>query len=172
VGNVWPGGIGAAVLMVVVGMMPMSMHGAQETKTAERTERGLYLLKVVEPGYDVTVKEIERGPQHSTLELSGLVPTVTAAGTVLFKAVYDIARERGLEYTFTSPPPQEQRAGTTSRGSDGRRVSVVAKVFMTKDPKTELKALLGVDYSQEAQQLFDQRGYTSLSQLATMYGGA
>ena len=144
---------------------------AQEPKRAtERTEKGLYLLKVVEPGYDVTVKETERGAAFSLLEMSGVVPTVTAAGVVLFRAVYDIAKERKFEFTFI-PPRREQPPDSTARGAEGRRVSLVAKVFMTNDAKISLKELLGAEHTAEAQQLFDSTGYRSVAQLAALFGG-
>ena len=161
-----------AVTLVVISVSPAAMLAAQEPgRAAARTDKGLYLLTVVEPGYDVTVKEIERAAKFSTLEMSGLVPTITAGGVVLFRAVYDIAKERGFEYTFSPPPRQGQPGGASARGSEGRRVSVVTKVFMTNDAKTTLKELLDADYTKEAQQLFDQRGYLSVAQLAKMFGG-
>ena len=42
---------------------------------------------------------------------------------------------------------------------------------MTNDAKTSLKELLGGEYTAEAQQLFDLRGYQSVAQLAKMLGG-
>jgi hypothetical protein len=164
----------SAATLVVIGASPAAPLAAQEpTRAAQRTDKGLYLLKVVEPGYDVTIKEIERAARFSVLEMSGLVPTMTAGGVVLFRAVYDIAKERKFEYTFSPPPREGQPSGASSsaRGSEGRRVSVVTKVFMTNDAKTPLKELLGADYTEEAQQLFDLRGYQSVTQLARMFGG-
>jgi hypothetical protein len=143
-----------------------------KAEDAQRTEKGLYLLKVVEPGYDVTVQEVERGANFSLLEISGLVPTITAGGVVLFRAVYDIAKERKFEYTFSPPPRAGQPSGASTRGSEGRRLSaVVTKVFMTNDAKTTLMELLGDDCTEEAQKLFDLRGYQSVAQLANMFGG-
>jgi hypothetical protein len=161
----------SAATLVALGVSPVAPLVAQEPGgTAQRTEKGLYLLKVVEPGYDVTVKETERAATFSVLEMSGLVPTMTAGGVVLFRAVYEIAKERKFEYTFSPPPREGQATGATSRGSEGRRVSVVTKVFMTNDAKTTPKELLGADYTAEAQQLFDLRGYQSVAQLAKMFG--
>jgi len=161
----------SAATSVVVGMNTVVMLAAQQPgRAAERTDKGLYLLKVVESGYDVTVKEIERAPRYSVLEMTGLVPTVTAGGVVLFRAIHDIAKERGFEYTFSPPPPPGQPAGTRG-GSEGRRVSVVTKVFMTNDAKMALKELMGADYTDEAQKLFDLRGYLSVAALAKMFGG-
>jgi len=124
-------------------------------------------MTVVEPGYDVTVKELERGDNYSILEMKGAVPTVTAGGVVLFRAIYDIAKERGFEYTFSAP----SRQGTAKRGPEGRQVFTVVKVFMMKDDKTALKELLGDDYSKEAQEMFDRNGYMSASLLAPLFGG-
>jgi len=163
--------LGAAA-SVVIGVSPAATLSVQEPgRAAERTDKGLYLLRVVEPGYDVTVKEIERAATFSVLEMSGLVPTMTAGGVVLIRAVYDIARERQFEYTFSPPPREGQPGGATVRESGGRRVTVVTKVFMTNDPRTTLKDLLGADYTEEAQQLFDLKGYQSVAQLAKMFGG-
>jgi hypothetical protein len=163
--------IGAAA-SVVIGVSPAATHSAQEPgRAAERTDKGLYLLRVVEPGYDVTVKETERAATFSVLEMSGLVPTMTAGGVVLMRAVYDIAKERKVEYTFSPPPREGHTGGASAREREGRRVSMVTKVFMTNDPRTTLKELLGADYTEEAQQLFDLRGYQSVAQLAKMFGG-
>ena len=96
-GNVWMVLISAAT-SVVLGMNPSVMLAAQQAgRAGERTDKGLYVLKVVEPGYDVTVKEIERAPRYSVLEMTGLVPTITAGGVVLFRAMHDIAKERGFD---------------------------------------------------------------------------
>lgn len=162
----------SAVTFVVIGASWAATLVAQEPgRVVERTEKGLYLLKLVEPGYDVTVKETERAPTFSVLEMSGMVPTITAGGMVLLRAMYDIARERKFEYTFSAPPGLGQRAGAGARGREGRQVSLLTKVFMTNDAKTPLKELLGGDYTVEAQQLFDLRGYQSVAELAKMFGG-
>jgi hypothetical protein len=97
--------------------------------------------------------------------------TMFEKSVILFRAVYDIARERKFEYTFSLPPGQGQPAGATSTGSEGRRVAIVTKVFMTHDAKTSLKELLGADYTEAAQRLFNLRGYQSVAQLAKMFGG-
>jgi hypothetical protein len=162
----------SAALLVLMTVSPEAMSIAQESgRGVGRTEKGLYLLRVVEPGYDVTVKEIERAPTFSTLEMSGVVPTITASGVVMFRAIYDIAKERKFEYVFVAPPGQGQPRGMAPRGSTGRQVSVVTKAFMINDAKTPLKELLGADYTTEAQQLFDLRGYQSVAELAKMFGG-
>lgn len=163
--------IGGAAALAVIVVSPLARLTAQEPPRAGgRTEKGLYLLRVVETDHDVTVKETERAATFSVLEMSGRVPTVTAGGVVLLRAVYDIAKERKFEYTFSPPPRQGSTAGTTKREAGGRRFSVVTKVFMT-NPKTTLKELLGADYTPEAQQLFDLRGYQSVTQLAKILGG-
>ena len=136
-----------------------------------RTEKGLYLLKVVEPGYEVTVTETAREANGSTLDVRGVVPTITAGATVLFRAAYDIAKERHAEYVFIIRSSPEDRPGLGERGSDGRQLSMVMKVFITSDPKMPLKALLGPDYSAQAQEQFDQHGYMPVAQLAMMFGG-
>src|SRR6187549_1939147 len=132
-----------AATLIAIAVSPAAKPAAQEpARGTERTEKGLYLLKVVEPGYDVTIKETERSANFSVLEMSGLVPTVTAGGVVLARAVYDIAQERKFEYTFSPPPRDGPPPAVRARGSEGRRVSVVTKVFMTNDAKTTLKDLL------------------------------
>lgn len=148
------------------GASSLALVAQESGRTVERTEEGLYLLTVVEPGYDLTVREIERSAKSSVLEMSGLVPTVTAGGVVMFRAMYDIAREREFEYTFSIP----QSRGQTSRGTEGRRVSLVTRLFVTNDADTRLEELLGDYYTEEAQQMFDRRGYQSVAQLATLFG--
>jgi len=170
--NRHPLAVALSVALVSLGLASLQAAQQQDTPPAGagRTDKGLYLLKVVEPGYDVTVTELERGPAFSVLEMKGLVPTVTAGGVVLFRAVYDIAKERGFEYTFSLPPGPET-ANTSTREAEGRRVSTVVKVFMTNDDKAPLKDLLGADYTEEAQKVFDLRGYQSVARLALLFGG-
>ena len=98
-----------------------------------------------------------------------MVPTVTANGTVLFRAIYDIAKERGFEHVFLPPPPKGTRP--LPKQADGWHLSDVFTVFMVKDSKTPLKDLMGPDYSAEAQQLFDQRGYMVIAMFAVLFGG-
>jgi len=162
----------SAATLIAIGVSPAAKPAAQEpARGTDRTEKGLYLLKVVEPGYDVTVKETERAPSFSVLEMSGLVQTVTSAGVVLYRAVYDIANERKFEYTFIPPPPGGSANAAGARGSEGRRIAMVTKVFMTNDTKTTLKDLLGADYTEESQRLFDQRGYQLVAQMKILFGG-
>jgi hypothetical protein len=161
----------SAATLIAIGVSPATPAAQEAARGTDRTEKGLYLLKVVEPGYDVTIKETERTANFSVLEMSGVLPTVTAAGIVLFRAVYDIATERKFEYTFSPPPRDGPPPAVTGRGSEGRRVSLVTKVFMTNDPKTTLKDLLGADYTEEAQRLFDLRGYQSVAQMRGLFGG-
>ena len=170
----WIETIGVVTLTLLLSSAGTSQAPAapQPGITKARTEKGLYLLKIVEPLYDVTVTETERRPQSSVLEMNGVVPTVTANGTVLFRAIYDIAKERGFEYVFILYPPKGSRPPPRPRQSNGWLVSDVLTVFMTKDPKTPLKELLGTDYSAEAQQLFEaQRGYLSMPMFAVLFGG-
>lgn len=165
-----PPGVLFAAVAFVGAIMPARPVAQEPGRVTGRTETGLYRLSVVEPGYDVTVTETERAETFSVLEMNGLVPTVTAGGVVLFRAVYDIARERKFEFAFVLPPRAGQAGGSTTRGSDGRRVSLLAKVFMTNDEKTPVKVLLGADYGEEAREVFDARGYMSVAQLASMFG--
>ena len=46
---------------------------------------------------------------------------------------------------------------------------VVIKVFMTKDRQMPLRALLGADYSQQAQEQFDRDGWMSARQFERMF---
>ena len=151
------GSAGAAV-------MPMSPEPGQ---APERAAKELYELKVVESGYDVTIRETERGPTHSQIEfeMAVLPPTFIASAVVLFKAVYDVAKERGFEYAFISGPT----ANASPPQNDGRRRGAM-KVFLTKDRETPLRALLGADYSPVAQRQFDRAGWLSVTQFARMFG--
>jgi hypothetical protein len=131
-----------------------------------RTEKGLYLLEVVAPGYDITIRETERGPAHSLIEIEMTVsaPTVMAGIAVLLKAVYDIAKERSFGFTFANP-----QASDSSTRPGGQHVASLVKVVMTNNPDTPLRELLGADYSPEAQQQFDRKGWLPVTQLALMF---
>ena len=165
--RIWTVVISAAT-SVVIGVNPAAVTAAQQPgRGADRTEKGFYLLKVVEPGYDVTVKEVERGAEiFRSLEMTGLVPTITAGGVVLFRAMYDIEQDVHLVLRHVRGNRVER-----VRVVAGRRISVVTKVFMTNDAKMPLKELMGPDYTDEAQQLFNLRGYQSVAELAKMFGG-
>lgn len=162
--------ITAAFGLLSAAQVPVTALAQAPVPGESRTAKGFYLAKVVEPGYDVTVTETERGENYSVLDVKGFVPTVTAGGTILFRALYVIGKERGFTHVFVVPPRQPQRppAGRTEKGRD---ISAVTKVFMLKDPKTPLKELLGSDYSDNAQQLFNQQSYLSVAQLGVMYEG-
>jgi hypothetical protein len=159
-----------AVLAAALAVPARPVNGQAVDRVPTRTERGLYLLKVVEPGYDITVTEVERGGQHSTVDMIGVVPTVTAGGTVMFKAIYDIAVERGFEYTFTTsrPLPPSDAAPLPEKG---RYTSLRVKIFFTHDANVALKDLLGDEYDERAQRLFDQTGYQSVTRLKVLFGG-
>jgi hypothetical protein len=165
--------LGTATAMLVILAVAVSARPASSQEVnppLPRTDKGLYLQKVVEPGYDITVTEVERGARHSTIEIVGVVPTVAAGGIVMFKAVYDIAVERGFEYTFsTSRPLPSNETGTVPSG--GRFVSIRAQVFFTNDANVALKDLLGDAHDERAQQMFDRIGYQSVTQLQLLFGG-
>jgi hypothetical protein len=162
--------LGSTVLVFTWAALVVGQGAQTAGLPAGRTEKGLYLLRVVEPGYDVTVKELDRQATYSVLEMNGVVPTVTAGGVVLFRAVYDIAIERKFEYTF-SGPGQGNPGNAAPAGGAGRSVAVVTKVFMTNDANMSLKDLMGGDFTAEAQGLFDNIGYRSVAQLAVLFGG-
>lgn len=111
-------------------------------------------------------REIERGPAYSLIEIdiSGARPSFGAGIVVLFKAVYDIAKERGFAYAFAVEPA----ANAPPPPGGAQRVATV-KVFMTKDRETPLQTLLGADHSQRAQEQFDREGWMSVRQLARMF---
>ena len=160
----------AAFCVLAAVQLPAAVLAQAPVPGESRTAKGLYLAKVVEPGYDVTVTETERGDNYSVLDIKGFVPTVTAGGMILFRALYVIGKERGFTHVFVVPPRQPQ-APPARRTEKGRDISAVTKVFLLKDPKTPLKELLGGDYSDNAQQLFNQQGYLSVAQLGALYGG-
>ena len=133
--------------------------------TQERAEGQLYSWMVFEEGYDVTVTEVERGPNFSLIVMTiRESPTVTASGVILGKAQFDLAKELGFEYFFLAPRPREGGAGNAG--------TIVGKVFFTNDNTVPLQELLGDEYSERAQALFDRRGYPSVSQMAVLFGGS
>jgi hypothetical protein len=158
----------AAFGVLGAAQLPLAARAQAPLPGESRTAKGLYLAKVVEPGYEVTVTETERGENYSVLDIKGFVPTVTAGGTILFRALYVIGKERGFTHVFVVPSRQPPPAGRTEKGRD---ISAVTKVFLLKDPKTPLKELLGGEYSDNAQQLFNQQGYLSVAQLGVLSGG-
>ncbi|HYN10080.1 MAG TPA: hypothetical protein VES67_22030 [Vicinamibacterales bacterium] len=77
----------SAATLVVIGVSPAATLVAQEPgRTVERTEKGLYL----------------RGAKFSVLETSGLVPTTTVGGVVLFRAVTTSQRNESSSTPFWS----------------------------------------------------------------------
>jgi hypothetical protein len=163
---------GVIIVTMLAGVGAVGTHAFQASgPPLPRTDKGLYLLKVVEPGYDVTVAETERAATWSELEVRGVVPTVTAGGVVVFRAACDIAKERHFGFVFLAPSRESGAQDTTARDGAGRHLSLVRKLFLTNDPKTPLRDLLGTDYSADAQQMYDQTGYRSVAQLQTLVGG-
>ena len=108
-------------------------------------------------------RETERGPSHSLIEIS-LAGQGFGNMLSLAKAVYDIAKERGFAYAFATAP-----AANTAPPPGGAPGVVVIKVFMTKDRQMPLRALLGADYSQQAQEQFDRDGWMSVRQFERMF---
>jgi hypothetical protein len=97
-----------------------------DTRALNQTDIQRYSLTIVEEGYDITVKEIERGPNFSLLEINiRESPTVTASGVVVAKAQFEIAKERGFEYYFLAPSRRE--------GGVGNEGILVGKTFFTND---------------------------------------
>ena len=107
-------------------------------------------------------RETERGPAHSLIEISLAEPGFRNM-LALVIAVYDIARERGFAYAFATAP-----AANAAPPPGGAPGVVVIKVFMTKDRQMPLRALLGADYSQQAQDQFDRDGWMSVRQFERM----
>jgi len=145
----------------------VSLVSPSPPQTSARAANQLYQLTVKERGYEITVRETERGSAHSLIhmEIAGRPPTFTTGTVALFKAVYDIAKVRGFEYTFTF----EQTMNAPRPPNGGQRMA--AKVFMTKDRRTALQALLGADYSEDAQGQFDRQGWMSVRQLTAILNG-
>jgi hypothetical protein len=142
--------------------------GSSVVVAQEKAGAALYQQKVVEPGYDVTVMEIERAAAYSVIRVAGLIPTVTATGMITFRAIYDIARQRGVAYAFmgkASSPPTE------GRSAEGWRIDTTIKVFFTNDPNTPLRDLMSSDHTAEVQAMFDRNGYVALAQLDVLFGG-
>ena len=107
-------------------------------------------------------RETERGPSHSLIEIS-VAGRGLGSMLSLVKAVYDIAKERGFAYAFATAP-----AANPAPPPGGAADVVVIKVFMTKDRQMPLRALLGADYSQQAQDQFDRDGWMSVRQFERM----
>lgn len=108
-------------------------------------------------------RETERGPAYSLIEIALAGPGFRSMLS-LVKAVYDIAKERGFAYAFATAPATN--AAPPPGGAPG---VVVIKVFMTKDRQMPLRALMGADYSQQAQDQFDRDGWMSVRQFERMF---
>lgn len=144
------------------------LTGGGSVVAQEYAGAALYQQKVVEPGYDVTVIEIERAASCSELRVAGLIPTVTATGMITFRAIYHIARQRGAAYAFlgkASSPPTE------GRSAEGWRIDTTIKVYFTNDPNTPLRDLMSSDHTTEAQAMFAKTGYVPIAQLEVLFGG-
>jgi hypothetical protein len=140
--------------------------GAEPGQAPDRSGKGLYQLQAAGRGYAVSIRETERGPSHSHIQIEIIgEPTFAVSAVTLFKTVHDIGRERGFEYAFTAqraelpaPPP-----------NDARQIAHVT-VFMTNNRQTQLQALLGPAYSPEAQRQFDREGWMSVARFGLMLG--
>jgi hypothetical protein len=120
----------------------------------QRAEEQLFSLAAVEEGWNLTVTELERGPNYSVVAFKEIESaTVTGSAMFLQKATIDIAKERGFQYFhwgFAARPNPAQA---------DKAVTHIVKIFFTNDYTIPLEELMGDDYSENAQKDFDRRGH-------------
>jgi hypothetical protein len=117
-------------------------------------EPNLVEFEVKEDGYDITFKETERGENYSLVEIGYEEGASVGSSMILIKGVYEIAKQREFSHMFP-----------VHLDDDGNMM----KVYFTNDASVSLEALLGDDYSDEAQEIYDDTGLLAMSMLKMMF---
>lgn len=128
-------------------------------KSAERTPvasvGGLYSKHIEDELYDITFTEIERADNYSVARIALERGPSVGSSMFLMRCWFDIASIRGFEYFMVGKEWEEDD-------------SYFSRVFFTHNKETPLKELLGDDYSQETQEVYDDSGYTSVEELKAL----
>lgn len=122
---------------------------AQEAKKQEE----LFSMKVVEDGFNMSFSETERKSNYSIAKVSHQEGGSVASSTFIMRGFYKIAKLRECEYFFKAREWEDDSGDW------------IYKVYFFSDKDIRLEKLLGEDYSEEAQELFDELGYFAVKEL-------
>ena len=141
--------------MRTAALIPILLFASQidclgQDKENAQEEKKLYSASLIEDGYYITCQEVERGPDYSLALIKFRDGTSVGSSMFIMKCFYDIAKQRTFKYMVNGKEWDDDD-------------SHYFKMYFTNDNKTPLKELVGEDYSEETQQIFDDVGYLSVS---------
>jgi formylglycine-generating enzyme required for sulfatase activity len=130
--------------------------GAQPTES-----EGLFYARWQYDEVDFTAEEIERTDDYSLLRLDGGMDSqdlsATGGSMILTRFAYELAKERGFKYFIVADP-------------GGNSDSI--KVYLVNDTNIPLKDLVGDDYSEDLQEVYDDIGYVPVSMFGAVFDNA
>ena len=114
----------------------------------------LYSMRINNGKFDMTYKEIERGDNFSVAKVKFTKGGGSPLGSAMciLKGATDVAKMRGFDYVFQAKQSREPND------------SFVFKFYYLNDNTTDLKTLLGKDYSSEALNMYNSTGYLSVEE--------
>jgi formylglycine-generating enzyme len=131
--------------------------GAQQSDEAD----ALFYARWQEDGLDISADEIERGDDFSLLQIDGDLEdeelSAVGGSMILTRFAYELAKERGFKYFIVADP-----------GGEGD----LMKVYLVNDTSIPLRELVGDDYSQDLQEVYDDVGYVPVSMFGVVFNNA
>lgn len=140
------------VILSCLFMLYANVYGEETGK-----ETKLYSIKIVEDKFDISLMETEREANFSIVRVIFKKGSSVGSSMFIFKGMYDIAKLRKNDYFFKAKEWEDENG------------DYFYKVYFFNDKNIPLKKLLGEDYSEEAQELFDELGYQSVEDLDRMF---
>ena len=112
----------------------------------------LVSFEIIEDGFDMGFDEISREKKFSLVKVRHGEGMSVASSMFVMRGMYKIAQQRKCKIMFVSKEWEDK---------DQKRCD---KVYEFNRARIPLKRLLGDDYSDEAQETFDESGYTKASE--------
>lgn len=130
---------------------------AQESKRNDKSNDGLKVelvkFEIINDEFDMTFTETKREEKYSIAKVRHGMGMSAPASIFIAYGVWKIAKERKSKYFFTAQNDDE----------DDEEIWTI-KAFFFNEKKVPLKRLLGDDYNEEAQEIYDDIGHLSVKQ--------
>jgi len=128
--------------------------------TGDDEPEQLYSMHLVDDGFDIVFTEIERGTNFSVARVELNEGTSVGSSMTLARAFWDIAVIRGFKYMAT---------GRHWDDEDDPDVGYQSMYF-TDDKDITPRELLGEDWNQDAQEVYEDIGYLDVKEWGEMMG--
>ena len=112
----------------------------------------LVSFEIIEDGFDMGFDEISREKKFSLIKVRHGEGMSVASSMFVMRGMYKIAQQRKCKIMFVSKEWEDKDENWCY------------KVYFFNRARIPLKRLLGDDYSDEAQETFDESGYTKASE--------